>query len=175
MVRARIPREVLEDRLRKFVLTWRDTEVWELAESVGGNLMYQFQAILGTEFGEPELWQIEANNNSFLTNEERRDVYDMLWSYVQTGILRPITGGPMNQSQTAWGELYITPYGREVLSGGSPLPEDTQEFLQSLKTEAPQLDSTAHFYVEQALRAFRARLYAATAVMNARGALAVDY
>ena len=165
MTRARIPREVLADRLRTFVLTWRDSEVWEVAESVGGNLMSQFQAVLGAEFGEPGVWEIEANSSSFLTNEERRDVYDVLLSYVQAGVLRPITGGPMNQSQAAWAELYITPFGREVLSGGAPLPEDMKEFLQRLATDAPHLDPTTYFYIEQALRAFLTKLFPVSAVM----------
>lgn len=165
MARERIPREVLTDRLRQFVLRWRDNEVWEVAEDKGGSLMSQLQDDLGREFGDPETWRIEVASNSFLTEEERRDVYDVLWSYVEAGILKPITGGPRNQSRNAWAELYRTAYGRRVLEGDAPLPEDIDEFLRRFVADAPQLDTTTRFFVEQALRAFRAKLFPATAVL----------
>lgn len=165
MARERIPREILTDRLRQFVLRGRDGEVWEVAEDKGGNLMSQLQDDLGREFGDPETQRIEVASNSFLTEEERRDVYDILWSYVEAGILRPTTGGPRNQSRTAWSELYRTPYGRKVLEGDGPLPEDIAEFLRRFGADAPQLDTTTRFYVEQALRAFRVKLFPSTVVM----------
>src|SRR2546427_12297929 len=99
MARARIPREILADRLRRFVLKWRKGQAWEVAEDKAGNIMHQFQAELGPEFGVRGEWEIQVGSNSFLLPSECLDVYDVLWSYVEAGILRPTTGGDTSQSR----------------------------------------------------------------------------
>jgi len=71
MARARISREVVADELRRFVLTWREGEVWEVSEDVGGNIMHQFQGVLGPKYGERGVWEMQVQSNLFLTEEER--------------------------------------------------------------------------------------------------------
>jgi hypothetical protein len=163
MARDRIPRDVLEERLRRYVLKWREGEVHEVGEGVSGHVVLILGAELGPEFGEPEKWQQQVSNDNFLTHHERLDVYASLWGWVQAGILG-VTASKQGD-RSGWGGVYLTSHGRAVLQGESPVPEDVEDYLRRLKVRAPALDTTTLFYVEQALRAFRGRLYPAAAVM----------
>jgi hypothetical protein len=162
MARAPIPREILKQRLRDFVLRMREAETWELSGKHGGNLFRQFQSFLGPEFGERGILELEVNSGKFMLEPEVRIVNALLWDYIQGGILR-LTNGP--GSDEPWSGIYLTAEGRATLEGGTPIPEDVEAYLSDLGSEAPGLDQTALFYVKEALLASKARLYPSAMVM----------
>src|SRR6185437_15326328 len=71
-----------------------------------------------------------------------------------------------SSTQAAWGACYLTDEGRERLQGADhPLPEDIESYLDRVRSNAPNTDELSLFYVEQALRAFRAGVYPSALVM----------
>ena len=56
-------------------------------------------------------------------------------------------------------------HGRQVAGGGNWEPRDSDGYLRRLRSFRQPIDEGALLYVEEALRAFRARCYLATSVM----------
>jgi hypothetical protein len=166
MSRPRISRDILADRFRRWVLKLQDDHLIAVGEETpGGGLVNAFAQEVAPELGEPDAWKQEVFNNRFWLEEERRDLYALLWSYVVAGILQPISGGPRNQSRGVWDHLLLTDFGRRTLEGDIALPEAVAEYMGRLRQAAPNLDALALFYVEQALRAFRVGLVPSSVVM----------
>ena len=162
MPRDPFPRAVLEERFRQFVLTTMTVDqVCEVSEDQSGALVNLFQdqvtkglpdiPIEGTRTQSPELLE-----------PERRVFYELMWAYVQAGIFGLTMG---RHSRRAWSGVYLTAEGQRTLEGGTPIPEDVEEYLRRLTTDAPEMDETALFYVKEALLTFRAKRYPSAVVM----------
>jgi hypothetical protein len=115
--------------------------------------------------GAPEDWRLALNANEFWTQEETLEISELLWGYIQAGILQPHTSHWSNQNLNAWAQVYITNEGQQRLSGQHPIPEFESDYLLKLREIAPRLDETQLFYVEEALKAFRAKLFPSALVM----------
>ena len=106
------------------------------------------------------------NMPEFWHAEEWYELNAQIYSYIQAGILQPLTPyRDIPYSREPWSQVILTPSGKTRLAGDYPPPEHHREYLQRLTAIAPRLDNTERFYVEEALTAFTARLFPASLVM----------
>jgi hypothetical protein len=156
---------MLEARFRQFVLGNMPVDsVCDLSEDRSSLIsIFQSEILRGVPDAELESGR---RANPELEASERRIFYELVWVYVQAGILRLTVKEPSRP----WSGVYLTADGRKTLEGGTPIPEDVEAYLARLKTDAPELDDTARFYVREALLAFRSQLYPSAAVMLGCGA-----
>jgi len=153
---------VLEERFRQFVIdNMQGGGVLELDEDQSGNFCSRYQVPLAKEFLGSG-WQIHVDGGTFLQDGERRVFYELVWAYIQAGILRLTIS---QQTRHVWAGVYLTQEGLRTLQGATPIPEDVEDYLVRLKTDGPALDETAVFYVREALLAFGARLFPSAVVM----------
>ena len=93
----------------------------------------------------------------------RTQVYEALWALAGDGMIY-LQNNPMYTNIDRW--LWLpSELGRRVLQGGDWHPEDPEGLLRRLDRQSPTLDPVARQYFAEALGAFRARCYLATAVM----------
>lgn len=92
--------------------------------------------------------------------DDRRFYREVIWELIGLGIMAP----GMDSSNEQWPFLSVTDYGALVLDGEEPSPAEDVDFLRSLTDRGP-MDDVEHRYVRQALLAYRASLWDASAVM----------
>jgi hypothetical protein len=158
----RLEPQELAEQLHQLLLSMRAREPIQLTRE---GLPHLLAAQIFEAADAPDEWRFAMNANEFWTPEETLEISELLWGYIQAGILQPHTSHWSNQNQNVWAQVYITDEGQKRLTGRYPIPEFASQYMSKLGEIAPRLNDRELFYVEEALLAFRAKLFPSALVM----------
>ena len=96
-----------------------------------------------------------------LTELDRERIREMFWELVVHGVVIP----GMNDNNPAWPWFRVTEHGRRILGESDATPHDPLGYVARLQQDAPGIDDTVLFYVNESVQCFVRATYTASAVM----------
>jgi hypothetical protein len=117
------------------------------------------QAVAGAKFHEGNM-VARVIQEAHCTRDQ---VWETLWGLVAEGLIY-LDPDRQGSGTDNW-RWRASDLGRQVAGGGNWEPRNPEGYLRRLRSFRPPIDEGALLYVEEALRAFRARCYLATSVM----------
>ena len=129
-------------------------------QNPGNDSQFRQDMQFGSIFSRVEglAWQeghVPATNQ--LSGQERSYVSQSLWELVVQGILVPTADG----GTQGWPFVSFTEHGKTAINSESPTPYDPTAYLMDFA----DADPVVGFYIEEALRCFRANCHSACVVM----------